>query len=118
MEKVDEKWLKKNGWTCSVDDIAVDIENEYGKTIRHSVVYEKTIGNFRDAKNYKIARWDHTYIRYYRTNKKGEDIPDGTSNFYEFGCHGDGFSVNMGISYRKFDAEKIKLATKLCGTDE
>lgn len=118
MEKVDEKWLKKNGWKCAVDIVTVDEETEYCQVVTHHSVYEKSIGNFRDVKNYKIARWDHTYIRYYRINKKGEDIPDGTSNFYEFGCHGDGFSVNMGISYRKFDAEKIKLATKLCGIDE
>ena len=114
MEKVDEKWLKKNGWTCWHDEVTEEW-NYSTKTITHHVIYVKTVGNITSRK-YKRARWEHKYSRNYLVSKKtGNEYLNGTSNFYMFGAFGDNFNVDNRISHRKFDAEKIEAACTLCG---
>ena len=116
MEKVDEKWLKKNGWTCWVDEVTEKWDLST-KIITHHTVYVKSIGNINmKCGKYKRARWEHTYSRSYLVSKRtGKEYFQGTSNYYMFGAFGDMFSVENRISHRKFDAEKIEAACTLCG---
>ena len=114
MCKVDEKWLKANGWTCWVDETTQSWDYST-KTITHHTVYVKSVGNVSN-KNYKRARWEHKYSRSYIVNKKsGNEYFQGITNFYMFGAFGDGFCVDNKISHRKFDSEKIEAACTLCG---
>jgi hypothetical protein len=114
MCKVDEKWLKKNGWTLWVDE-TTESWNFNTKTITHHVIYVKSVGNVNDRK-YKRARWEHKYSRSYLVNKRtGNEYPSGISNHYMFGAFGDGFDINNRISHRKFESEKIDAACTLCG---
>lgn len=116
MEKVDEKWLKRNGWKCWIDEVTEDWDYNT-KFITHHAVYVKSEGTI-SSKKYKRARWDHTYRRKYLVSKKtGKEYFIGTSNYYMFGAFGDGFNVENSISHRKFDVEKIKDACKLCGIE-
>jgi hypothetical protein len=114
MEKVDEKWLKKNGWTCWHDEVTERWEYST-KIITHHTVYVKSVGDI-NKKDYKRARWEHTYKRCYLVSKKtGNEYFQGTSNFYMFSAFGDMFKVENNISHRKFEAEKIEAACTLCG---
>lgn len=114
MCKVDEKWLKENGWTCWVDKTTESWDYNT-KTITHHTVYVKTVGNVNNKK-YKRARWEHKYRRSFIVNKKsGNEYPNGVSNFYMFGAFGDGFYVDNKISHYKFESEKIEAACTLCG---
>ena len=116
MEKVDEKWFKKNGWFCWVDEVKVTEDSPRHKTIEHHTVYIKAVGNngMKYGK-YKRARWDHYYSRSYLVGKSGKEYLQGTSNYYIFGAFGDKFEVGNRISHRKFDVEKIEAACTLCG---
>lgn len=115
MEKVDEKWLKKNGWTCWVDEVKTIEETPYFKNVEHHTVYVKSVGDIND---YRKARWDHYFRRSYLITEPGKEVLYGTSNYYMFGAYGDGFHVNNNVSHRKYDSEKIKTSLKLCGIDE
>ena len=118
MEKVDEKWLKKNGWTCWHDEVTESWDYST-KTITHHTIYVKSIGDpnsRRWGKDYKRARWEHTFKRSYLVSKKtGNEYFQGTSNYYMFGAFGDGFDIDNTISHRKFHVEKIQAACTLCG---
>ena len=118
MEKVDEKWLKKNGWTCWHDEVTESWEYST-KIITHHTIYVKSIGDpnsRRWGKDYKRARWEHTFKRSYLVSKKtGNEYFQGTSNYYMFGAFGDGFDIDNRISHRKFPVEKIEAACVLCG---
>ena len=119
MEKVDEKWLKTNGWTCWHDEVKEYWPYTNEKSIEHHVVYVKKVGdvNMKWGK-YKLARWEHTFIRNYTVSKRtGQQWLRSTSNYYMFGAFGDMFTVKDNIAHRKFDAEKIKTACKLCGIE-
>lgn len=109
-EKVDEKWLKKNGWECKVDDVDV-FESEHTTVVKHHTIYEK---GDRKCKFPKIARWDHFYTREYA--KRGSKVIS-TSNYYQFNVSNAVFIAKNNISYRKYDAENIKAALKLCGIE-
>ena len=50
MEKVDEKWLKKNGWTCWEDEVKTVEETPYSKVIEHHTIYTKSVGNINNMK--------------------------------------------------------------------
>ena len=120
MEKVDEKWLKKNGWTCRKDEVTESWDYySTTKTITHHTIYVKSIGDpnsRRWGKDYKRARWEHTFERSYLVSKKtGNEYFQGTSNYYMFGAFGDGFDIDNTISHRKFHVEKIQAACTLCG---
>lgn len=118
MDKVDEKWLKEHGWECFNDDVIVEQETSFSKTIKHHTTYYKRVGSNRDMRTYKRARWDHTYERYYLIGKKtGKERLQSTSNYYIFSSFGDGFEVDNKISHRKFPAEKVEAALKLCGIE-
>ena len=118
MEKVDEKWLKKNGWACWEDEVKIVEETPHSKVIEHHTIYTKSVGNINNMKTYKRARWDHTFRRSYIIGKSGKEYLRGTSNFYVFGAFGDGFETNNRISHRKFESDKIEAALKLCGINE
>ena len=114
MCKVDEKWLKANGWTCWHDE-TTESWNYSTKTTTHHVVYVKTVGNVNNKK-YKMARWEHKYSRSFIVGKKsGNEYLNSTSNYYMFGAFGDGFGVDNKISHHKFDSEKIGATCTLCG---
>jgi len=118
MEKVDEKWLKRNGWKCWVDEVTEDWDYST-KSITHHTIYTKSLGtvNLKYGK-YKRARWEHKYTqRFLVSNKTGNKYFIGVSNYYMFSAFGDKFSVENSISHRKFDAEKIKAACTLCGIE-
>lgn len=108
-EKVDEKWLKAHGWTCWHDEVTEEYPYTNEKSIKHHVVYIK-------GKS-KMARWDHTFIRDFIVSNSGKQRLRGTSNYYMFDAFGDKFHVKNIISFRKFKAEKIETACKLCGID-
>lgn len=116
MEKVDEKWLKKNGWTCWHDEVTESWDHST-KTITHHVIYVKTVGNVgMKCGKYKRARWEHKYSRSFLVSKvTGNEYFKSTSNYYMFSAFGDLFNVDNRISHRKFDAEKIEAACVLCG---
>ena len=118
MCKVDEKWLKKNGWTCWHDEVTESWDYNT-KTITHHTIYVKSTGNpnsRRWGKDYKRARWEHKFSRSYLVSKKtGNEYFQGTSNYYMFGAFGDGFDIDNRISHRKFESEKIEAACTLCG---
>lgn len=111
LEKVDEKWLKKNGWECQMDDVDV-FESEHTTVVKHHTIYVKgdTTGKGKH-KFPKIARWDHFYTREYA--KRGSKVIR-TSNYYQFNVSNAVFIAKNNISYRKYDAENIKAALKLC----
>jgi len=111
MEKVDEKWLKKNGWRCTVDETAEQYKTYYSRAVTHTVSYNKGIGK-------AFAIWTHTYTRYYRTDNRGKEYLDGTSNFYGVYASGNGFKIENKVSYRKFTSDKVEAALKVCGVDE
>ena len=116
MEKVDEKWLKKNGWTCWHDEVTEEWPYKHEKCVKHHVIYVKSIGNINMKwGKYKRARWEHTYTRSYFVSDSGKEWLRGTSNYYMFDAFGDHFQVENRISHRKFDAEKIEAACTLCG---
>lgn len=117
MDKVDEKWLKANGWTCWVDEVKEDWVYST-KIITHHTIYVKSMGdiNKKKSKDYKRARWEHIYSRRYLVNQNtGNEYFEGTSNSYLFGVFGDGFRIDNKFSHRKFPVEKIEAALKLCG---
>lgn len=111
MEKVDEKWLKKNGWKCQCDTTENIEENQRRKTVKHytSYVKRKIDGGF--------ARWDHSFTRSFLITKNGEEHLQNVSNYYIFSAFGDGFEVSNRISSRKFDSEKVEAALKVCGIE-
>ncbi len=119
MEKVDEKWLKANGWTCWYDEVKESWPYTNEKSIEHHVVYVKKVGNANMKRGkYKFARWEHTFIRNYTVSvRTGQQWLRSTSNYYMFGAFGDMFTVKNNVVHRKFDAEKIKTACKLCGIE-
>lgn len=113
-EKVDEKWLKKNGWECQVDDVDVfDADNH--TVIKHHTVYVKGDTTGKGKRKFrKIARWDHFYTRYY--GERSFKLVS-TSNYYQFQVSNAVFIAKNNISHRKYDAENIKAALKLCGIE-
>lgn len=117
-EKVDEKWLKVHGWTCWHNEVTEEYPYKHEKSIKHNVVYVKDVGNINmKCGKYKRARWEHTFIRNFIVSDSGKQWLRSTSNYYMFGAFGDKFHVENTVSNRKFKAEKIEAACKLCGID-
>ena len=96
MCKVDEKWLKANGWK----ELLIHTSDGNKK---HTIY---TLG--KGTK--KFARLDHHFEKHPDWRGKLHK-----SNWYEFFCCGNGFKVENKISYRKFESEKIEAACTLCG---
>ena len=110
MEKVDEKWFKKHGWRCTVDDSVEEHKTYYSRAITHIVSYDKGNGK-------SFAMWTHTYTKYYKTNNKGKEYVDGVSNFYGFYATGNGFKIENKVAHRKFKEEQVESALKVCGIE-
>ena len=100
MRKVDEKWLRDNGWMKTVDETEVVESNTLYTTKKRHVVYK-----YR-PNNYTLARIDHTIYtsRFISDNKIRK-----RSNYYLFYAFNEksGFHVENKISRRRFKVCQI-----------